>query len=333
MLNKQRLFSMSSLAVLLACGFACAQENPKNHNNNTKTADAAATVTHTAPAEAAKAAIQINTAAPVQAEEVKVAPAAAPAAPASSVAPAATNEALSKDDITRASEAFGHFIGRNLKAPGVNFDLEGIIKGMRDGASGKPAPMKDKEYEELMSKIQEQAYKQLAEENLKAANDFMTNNAKTENLIVIEPGKLEYIREKEGQGAAVAEHSAPLVKYTGKYLDGTVFGSSDETGGPISLPLDQTIPGIIKSVVGMKEGEKRKIFVHPDLGYGTTGQLPPNSLLIFEVEVIKADSPDFAADADSDDEFSDLSMELADNADDDEDDRFSDEDSSSQAAG
>ena len=41
----------------------------------------------------------------------------------------------------------------------------------------------------------------------------------------------------------------------------------------------------------MKEGEKRKLFVHPDLGYGTQGQLPPNALLIFEVEIVKADAP------------------------------------------
>ena len=42
----------------------------------------------------------------------------------------------------------------------------------------------------------------------------------------------------------------------------------------------------------MKEGEKRRIFVHPDLGYGTSGHLAPNSLLIFDVEVVKAESPD-----------------------------------------
>lgn len=306
MLNKHRLFSMSSLAVLLACGFACAQENHKDTNNQ-KTADAAKTATQTAPADAARAATQANStkmdAQKIEADGQKTAP----------------NAALSKDDIVKASEAFGHFIGRNLKAPGVNFDLESIIKGMREGAAGKPAPMKDKEYEELMSKIQEQAYTQLAEENLKAANEFMAKNSKTDSIIVIEPGKLEYLRLQEGQGATVAEHSAPLIKYSGKYLDGTTFGSSEETGGPITLPLDQTIPGVIKGVVGMKEGEKRKIFVHPDLGYGTTGQLPPNSLLIFEVEVIKADSPDFAAE--SDDDLSGLSLEdLADNDSDDDDD-------------
>jgi len=40
----------------------------------------------------------------------------------------------------------------------------------------------------------------------------------------------------------------------------------------------------------MKEGEKRRLFVHPEVGYGTSGQLLPNSLLIFDIEVIKAKS-------------------------------------------
>jgi len=71
-----------------------------------------------------------------------------------------------------------------------------------------------------------------------------------------------------------------------------VFGSSEETGGPITIPLDQTIPGFSKGLVGMKEGEKRRLFVHPDLGYGTMGQLPPNELLIFDIEVVKADTAD-----------------------------------------
>ena len=40
----------------------------------------------------------------------------------------------------------------------------------------------------------------------------------------------------------------------------------------------------------MKEGEKRRIYIHPELGYGTRGRLPPNSLLIFDVEIVEAES-------------------------------------------
>src|SRR4029079_2074003 len=128
--------------------------------------------------------------------------------------------------------------------------------------------------------------------NLKSANDFMEKNKKESNVKEVVPGKLQYSILKEGNGATVDSHSSPKIHYTGKYQDGTVFGTSEEMGGPITIPLDQTIPGFSKGIVGMKEGEKRRLFVHPDLGYGTTGQLPPNELLIFDIEVVKANADD-----------------------------------------
>ncbi len=191
-------------------------------------------------------------------------------------------------DMKKLSEAFGHFIGRNLKSPGVTFDLDSIIKGLREGAAGQPAPMTDQEYEAAMMKVQELAFNKLSEDNLKAADAFMTKNGQDSNIKTLVPGKLQYIILQEGTGSVVPEHGAPSIKYTAKYIDGTVFDSSEAAGGPITIPMDQTIPGFSKGIVGMKEGEKRKLFVHPDLAYGKTGQLPPNSALVFEIEIVKA---------------------------------------------
>ena len=188
------------------------------------------------------------------------------------------------------SEAFGHFIGRNLQSPGLSFDLDAIIKGIREGASGQPAPLSEKEYEEMMAAVQEKAFKEMSTNNLKAANDFMAKNKQEAGITEVVPGKLQYSILKEGTGPAVEPHSSPKIHYTGKYQDGTVFGTSEEMGGPITIPLDQTIPGFSKGIAGMKEGEKRRLYVHPDLGYGTTGQLPPNELLIFDIELVKANS-------------------------------------------
>ena len=163
-----------------------------------------------------------------------------------------------------------------------------------------------------MAAVQEHAFKEMSASNLKAANEFMEKNAKEKNVIEVVPSKLQYIVLQEGKGAAVDAHSSPKIHYTGKYQDGTVFGTSEEMGGPITIPLDQTIPGFSKGIVGMKEGEKRRLFVHPDLGYGTTGQLPPNELLIFEIDVVKANADesdkngaqnDGQEDADDDEEF------------------------------
>jgi len=191
-------------------------------------------------------------------------------------------------DTRKISEALGHFIGRNLKAPGVQFDLESIVKGMREGAAGVPAPMNDEEYEAAMAQLQEKAYNTLADTNMEAANTFMRDNANVQGVVEIVPGKLQYLILEEGQGPSVPEHGSPSINYTGKYLNGTVFGTSENAGGPITVPIDQAIPGFSKGVAGMKEGEKRRLFVHPEYGYGRTGQLPPNSLLVFDIEVVKA---------------------------------------------
>ncbi|MCB1113739.1 MAG: FKBP-type peptidyl-prolyl cis-trans isomerase [Chlamydiia bacterium] len=191
-------------------------------------------------------------------------------------------------DISKLSEAFGHFIGKNLNTSGLNFDIDQLVKGIKDGAAGKPAPMSEQEYQKGMMELQQRTLKKLAEDNLSAANKFIEENKNKPGVEVLENDKLQYKVLQTGSGEAVKEHSAPKLNYKGSYLDGTVFGSSEESGGPISIPLDHTIPGFAQALKGMKEGEKRMIWVHPDLGYGTGGQLAPNSLLIFEVEIIEA---------------------------------------------
>ncbi len=194
-------------------------------------------------------------------------------------------------DIKKISEALGHFIGRNLKAPGISFDTDSIIKGIREGAEGKKSPMSDEEYEKAMAQLQQKAVNTLADTNIEAAEKFMKDNATAQGVVEIVPGKLQYLILEKGHDPVVPEHGTPQINYTGKYIDGTVFGTSDNAGGPIAVPIDQTIPGFSKGIAGMKEGEKRRLFVHPEFGYGRAGQLPPNSLLIFDIEVVKAQAP------------------------------------------
>lgn len=225
--------------------------------------------------------------------------------PAAAKQTASYSSAAEKEEMLKLSEAFGHFIGRNLQTPGMNFDLEEIIKGMRDGASGKAAPMSDQDYEMLLAKVQEKAFKELAATNLKNAEAFIVENKTKADVKELEPGKLQFLILQEGTGQTVVEHNAPLINYKGAYIDGTTFSTSEEAGGPITIPLDQTIPGFSKGILGMKEGEKRRLFIHPDLGYGINGQLPPNSLLVFDIEVVKADNKDQAATDGDEDDFDD----------------------------
>lgn len=204
------------------------------------------------------------------------------------------SENTSDLDIKKVSQALGNFIGRNLNAPGIHFDLDSIITGIREGAAGKPSPMSEQDYEKAMGELQQQALGAVSNKNLDEANRFLKENAKAKGVVEIVPERLQYIILEEGHEPSVEEHGSPQITYVGKYIDGTIFGNSDASGGPITVPLDQTIPGFSKGIVGMKEGEKRRLFVHPEMGYGTSGLLPPNSLLIFDIEVIKAKSPEKA---------------------------------------
>lgn len=264
MSKRNHLFTTSALTVLLACSVACAQEN----SPATTKAKANDKSEHKEHSEKSQTDI------PAQKNKGNE----------------QAKQDLPKEEIVKVSEAFGHFIGRNLKNPGLQFDLDSIIKGMRSGYAGDPAPLSDQEYEELMAKLQEKAYNQVAQDNLKAAEEYLAKNTKEKNVVELVPGQLQYIVLEEGKGSTVGQTDLPLINYTGLFIDGSKFGSSEESGGPITVPLDQTIPGFSKGILGMKEGEKRRLFVHPTLGYGTTGHLPPNSLLIFDVEVIKANA-------------------------------------------
>ncbi len=197
---------------------------------------------------------------------------------------------LGDEQMLQLAETFGHFIGRNLNAPGISLDVDSVIKGIRNAANGKPAPLTDQEFEQMMALLQAQAFTKIADDNLVEANAFLKLNQSQEGVIEIEPVKLQFKILKEGSGDTVAQDHSPLIHYKGSFIDGTQFGSSEDTGGPITVPLSQTIPGFSKGIVGMKEGETRQLFVHPDFGYGTSGALQPNAMLIFEIEVIKANN-------------------------------------------
>lgn len=95
---------------------------------------------------------------------------------------------------------------------------------------------------------------------------------------------------KEGSGSAVKSGDTIIIHYKGTLTDGTKFDSSYDRGEPFEtqIGVGQVIEGWDKGVVGMKQGGKRKLTIPPDMAYGeqSTGSIPPNSTLIFEVELI-----------------------------------------------
>ncbi|MFH1780933.1 MAG: FKBP-type peptidyl-prolyl cis-trans isomerase [Candidatus Nealsonbacteria bacterium] len=97
---------------------------------------------------------------------------------------------------------------------------------------------------------------------------------------------------KEGTGQAIVNNKTAVVHYTGTLLNGTKFDSSVDRRQPFSFSLGvgQVIAGWDQGVLGMKVGEKRKLTIAPELGYGAQGAggiIPPNATLIFEVELLE----------------------------------------------
>ncbi len=210
--------------------------------------------------------------------------------PASSVAEPAIEpeiQDLKAEQISVLSEAFGHMLAKHIQSLGINFDVAQLVKGLQDAHQGKTSPMDEMKCIEAIGQARQAGFLRLAKKNLQDAEQFMQETAKKEGVRIIEEGKLYFRIEQAGEGATVATGNSPLIRYKGSFIDGKVFGASKEDD---LVSLDETIPGFSRGLLGMKEGEKRTLYIHPELAYGTNGQLPPNSLLVFEIELIKAHS-------------------------------------------
>lgn len=129
-------------------------------------------------------------------------------------------------------------------------------------------------------------------------------NAKTEKLqrqleqelenrwpnAVKTPSGLRYVVTRKGVGSASPKHGTTVtVHYTGTLLDGKMFDSSVRRGEPAQFAVGQVIEGWNEALVTMTKGEKRTLVIPPELGYGRQGYpgvIPPNSFLVFDVELI-----------------------------------------------
>jgi FKBP-type peptidyl-prolyl cis-trans isomerase len=119
----------------------------------------------------------------------------------------------------------------------------------------------------------------------------LADDKKEEKVIKTDSG-LQYVELKEGDGAVAKKGDTVEVHYTGWLKDGKKFDSSLDRKEPFSFKLGagKVIKGWDEGVAGMKVGGKRKLIIPSELGYGKRGagkDIPPDSELIFEVELLK----------------------------------------------
>ena len=209
---------------------------------------------------------------------------------------ASGSTALASDD-AKVNYAVGWQLGGDNKRQNVPLEPDALLAGVRDSLESKEPRVSEQDQRQVLAQVQqkrmaaEQAVRGAeGEKNLAEAKAFLEANAAKEGVKSL-PSGLQYKVLTEGAGPKPSATDVVTVNYRGTLIDGTEFDSSYSRGQPASFPLNRVIKGWTEGLQLMGEGSKWLLFVPPDLGYGPTGagaKIPPQSALVFEVELIKA---------------------------------------------
>lgn len=117
---------------------------------------------------------------------------------------------------------------------------------------------------------------------------FMQDNKMKDGVVATDSG-LQYRIMEAGNDVKPGPKDTVFVQYTGTLLDGTVFDESDKEKDPVRFTLNRVIKGWTEGLQQVGEGGKIQLFVPDSLGYGArrTGNIGPNSTLLFDIEVVK----------------------------------------------
>jgi FKBP-type peptidyl-prolyl cis-trans isomerase FklB len=205
-------------------------------------------------------------------------------APGADPAPAATPDQI--------SHTFGLIFGAQMHSAGITNEVvpEAIVRGIKEGLQGQqPTQADQQQIQAFMRSVSDAA----AGRNETAAKDFLARNGHEKGVVTTASG-LQYkiIAAGDKKAPAISSADTVTVDYRGKLIDGTEFDSSYARGVPATFPVNGVIKGWQEALALMKPGAKWQLFVPPELAYGSRAQakIPANSLLIFEVNVLSAES-------------------------------------------
>lgn len=195
--------------------------------------------------------------------------------------------------------SFGYLMGRSNTNALDDLDLDSFLEGFKQGFEGKDSSLSNEQMISILNQYKKKSeaaelveFQKTAEQNLAQGQAFLADNAKKSGIKVTNSG-LQYQVIKQGSGKKPSATSKVLVHYEGRLIDGTVFDSSIARDQPISFPLNKVIAGWQEGLQLMQEGDQYRLFIPAKLAYGETGagaSIPPNSALIFDVQLLKVES-------------------------------------------
>ena len=139
---------------------------------------------------------------------------------------------------------------------------------------------------QLQNQMDEETWLE-GEKNREEGEAYMAENRQRNNVITT-PSGLQYEVLVEGSGERPGPEDTVQVHYEGTFIDGTEFDSSYARGVPAEFALYQVIKGWTEGLQLMREGSTYRFVIPSDLGYGPGGRgsIPPNSTLVFKVELL-----------------------------------------------
>jgi len=211
-------------------------------------------------------------------------------------------------DNTKLSYAIGMDIGMSLKSLNADLDRTVLLAAINDRLDGNKLKLSDEE----AGKVKQAFFKKQADARAaeqKAAGEknkadgavFLASNGKKKGVTTTKSG-LQYEVIKQTDGAKPKATDKVTVNYRGTLIDGTEFDSSYKRGQPVTFPLNGVIKGWTEGVQLMGVGSKFKFVLPSDLAYGPRGAGPkigPDSVLVFEVELVSIGDPKPAKTADT----------------------------------
>lgn len=191
--------------------------------------------------------------------------------------------------IDTVSYALGMWAANIIKGADMGeINYSEFSKGFISLLEGKDTKLEMDGIMEVLSQYSMERNKYVTEKRKAEGEKFLQENKGKEGVVETESG-LQYKIEVEGEGVNPGEKDTVTVHYEGKLLDGTTFDSSYERGEPVEFPLENVIKGWSEGLQYVKEGGKATLYIPAALGYGERGSqtIPGNSVLVFEVELIK----------------------------------------------